>query len=255
VRWRAGWIAAAVVALLAAPAAAYVLPASAVLKRLSQKREQQALAAVEVQGTLAFAGEAAARAAELGLPLLPGEASAPAYFTIKVPGRCRLELAVAEAAPADRPAVTLRGAKLGGNRGLERSPAAVALVQGLCALLGQRPGGAAPERPFAQALSALGISLDEVTLGRQAGRVAFVVGGKPRDDRPLAWIDKQTFQPLRLSAALGGARQEVRLVDWGSAAGGDLFPRAVEVHAGGQLRLRFSTEKVLANPRVPDSIF
>jgi hypothetical protein len=85
--------------------------------------------------------------------------------------------------------------------------------------------------------------------------VAFVVGGKPRDDRPLAWIDKRTFQPLRVAAALGGARQEVRLVDWGSATGGDLFPRAVEVWAGGQLQLRFSTEKVVANPKVPDALF
>ena len=45
---RAGLVPLALLALsLAAPAAAYVLPAGAVLKRLSQKREQQALAAVE----------------------------------------------------------------------------------------------------------------------------------------------------------------------------------------------------------------
>lgn len=254
-RSRPLWLAAAT-ALLAAPAAAYVLPAGAVLKRLSQKREQQALAAVEVRGTLSFAGEDAARAQEAGLPLLPGEASAPAFVTIKTPGRCRLELALAGTAPEERPAVTLRGTKVGGGRGLERSPGAVALVQGLCALLGERPGGTAPERPYAQALSALGVSLDEVTLGRTGGRVAFVVGGRARDDRPLAWIDKQNFQPLRIAAALGGAaRQEVRLADWGSAIGGDLFPRLVEVYAGGQLRLRFTAEKVVANPKVPDSIF
>lgn len=252
-RGRAAWLVAGLLA--GGPAAAYVLPASAVLKRLSQKREQQALASIEVKGTLVFAGEAAARAAEAGLPLLPGESSAPALFIIKVPGRCRLELAIAEAALAERPAVTVRGARFGGSRGLERNLAAVAMVQGLCALLGERPGGAVPERPYAQALAALGVSLDEVSLGRQAGRVAFVIGGKPGDDRPLAWIDKQTFQPLRVAAPLGGARQEVRLVDWGSATGGDLFPRAVEVRAGGQLLLRFSTEKVVANPKVPDAIF
>jgi len=255
VRARAAWLVAAGALLAGVPAAAYVLPASAILRRLSQKREEQALASIEVRGTLAFAGEAAARAAEAGLPLLPGEASAPALVTIKVPGRCRLELDLPEAAPAERPAVTVRGARFGGSRGMERSLAAVAMVQGLCALLGERPGGAAPERAYQQALSALGVSLDEVSLGRQGGRVAFVVGGKARDDRPLAWIDKQTFQPLRVAAALGGARQEVRLVDWGSATGGDLFPRAVEVRAGGQLLLRFSTEKVVANPKVPDALF
>jgi hypothetical protein len=252
---RAGWLAAAGALLAGAPAAAYVLPASAVLKRLSQKREQQALAAVEVRGTLAFAGEAAARAAEAGLPLLPGEGAAPAYLVMKVPGRCRLELAPPEAAPAERPAVSVRGSRVTGSRGLERVPAAVALVQGLCALLGERPGGGAPERAYAQALAAHGVSLDEVTLARQAGRVAFVIGGRRTDDKPLAWIDKLTFQPLRLSATLGGAKQEVRLVDWGSAIGGDLFPRAVEVRVGGEVRLRFTAEKILANPKVPDALF
>jgi hypothetical protein len=252
---RAGSLALAAALLAAAPAAAYVLPASGILRRLSQKREQQALSSLEVQGTLVFAGEAAARAAEAGLPLLPGESSAPAFLTIKMPGRCRLELAFAETAPAERPAVIARAGRVAGGRGLERSAAAVALVQGLCALLGERPGGREPERPYAQALQALGVSLDDVALGRQGGRVAFVIGGRPRDDKPLAWIDKQTFQPVRLSAALGGARHEVRLVDWGSATGGDLFPRAVEVYAGGQLRLRFSTGKVLANPKVPDALF
>ena len=173
-----------------------VLPASAVLKRLSQKREQQALASIEVRGTLVFAGEAAARAAEAGLPLLSGESSAPALVIIKVPGRCRLELAIAEAAPAERPAVAVRGARFGGTRGLERNLAAVAMVQGLCALLGERPGGAVPERPYAQALAALGVSLDVVSLGRQAGRVAFVIGGPDGLD---AALKATADESLRLS--------------------------------------------------------
>jgi len=219
-RWALG------LGLLMAPAAAeaYLLPGPAVLKRLSQKREEQALASLEVQGTLAFAGEAASRAAEVGLPLLPGSALMPAAIVIKVPGRCRLELTLPDAAPQERPAVTVRAQRVGGSRGLERTPAAVAMVQALCTFLGERPGGAQPERNFVQALSGLGVSLEEVALGRQGGRVAYVLGGKARDDRPLAWIDKQTFQPLRLAASLGGARQEVRLVDWGSPTGATSSP-------------------------------
>ncbi len=240
---------------LAAPAAAYILPAGAILKRLAQKREEQALAALEVQGTLTFLGEAAPAAAASGLPLLGGEASAPAFLVLKLPARCRVEAALPEAAPAERPAVSLRGSRLQGQRGLEKVPAAVALLQGVCTLLAQRAVGPDPGRAWVQALAALGVSLEQVSLARAGGRVAFVLGGRSRDDRPLAWVDKQGFQPLRLAAVLAGQRQEVRLLDWGSPTGGDLFPRAVEVHAGGQLRLRFATEKVVGNPKVADAIF
>ncbi|HEY7724943.1 MAG TPA: hypothetical protein VH880_06395 [Anaeromyxobacteraceae bacterium] len=242
--------------LLAAwPAAAYVLPAPAVLKRVAQKREEQALQAIEVQGTLAFFGEPARQAAELGLSSQAGEASAPAFLVVKVPGRCRVEAVPPDAAPAERPFAAVRGPRLAGQRGLERIPAALALVQGVCALLAVRVGGPEPEAGYAAALGGLGVSLAEVSLARAGGRVAYVLGGRARDDRPLAWVDKVALQPVRLAAQLGGARHEVRLLDWGSPTGGDRFPRAVEVHGGGQLLLRFTTEKVVANPRVPDALF
>lgn len=244
-----------VLVLSALPAAAYLLPAQAIVKRLLQKREELGLGSFEVRGTLSFLGEAATRAAEAGLPLVAGEATVPAFLTVKVPGRCRLEAVLADAAPAERPAATSRAGRAAGHRGLDQVPSAAALVQAVCLLLGERPTGLEPELRTLAALQALGLQPAEVTLARQGGRVAYVIGGKARDEKPLAWVDKQGFQPLRLSGPLGGTRQEVRLVDWGSPTGGDLFPRAVEVWAGGQLMLRFTTEKVVANPKVPDAIF
>lgn len=246
--------AALLAALVALPAAAYLLPAPAVLKRLALRREELALSAFEVQGTLTFAGEAARQASAAGLPGAGGEASAPALLTVKLPGRCRLEALTGEAA-ADRPAVRLKGTRLAGQRGLEQSPPAAALVLASCALLAHRGGGAEPERAWVQALGGLGVALEEVSLGRQGGRPALVLGGRPRDERPQAWFDKQGFQPVRLVASLAGERQEVRLLDWGSSTGGEIFPRAVEVWSGRQLRLRFTTEKVAANPRVADGLF
>jgi hypothetical protein len=246
---------AAALAALAAPAAAYLLPGTAVLKRVSQKREAQALASLEVQGTLSFLGEAAAQAGGMGLTGAGQEASAPALLTVKVPGKCRVDLLLPDVPAAERPAAATRGARLSGTRGLERQPGVVALVQGLCALLGERPGGVEPERPWVQALAPLGVAIEEVSLARAGSRVAYVLGGKAREERPLAWVDKQSFQPLRLAAAFGGTRQEVRLIDWGSSTGGDLFPRAVEVWVAGQARLRFTTEKVVSNPKVADALF
>jgi len=196
-----------------------------------------------------------AQAAGLGLAGTGTEAYAPALFTVKVPGKCRVDLLLADLPAAERPAAAARGARLTGTRGLERQQAVAALVLGLCALLGERPGGAEPERPWVQALVPLGVAIDEVSLARAGSRVAYVLGGKAREERPLAWVDKQSFQPLRLAAAFAGARQEVRLLDWGSSTGGDLFPRAVEVWGGGQARLRFTTEKVVSNPKVADALF
>ena len=156
---------------------------------------------------------------------------------------------------AERPAAVVRAGRLSGQRGLEKLGPAAALLQAVCLLLGDRPHGAEPEQRVLQALSVLGVATGEVVLGRHGGRVAYVIGGRGKDDRPAAWLDKQTFQPLRLVAPLGGVPHEVRFLDWGSPAGADQFPRAVEVWAGGQIRLRFAAEKVLANPKLPDGLF
>jgi hypothetical protein len=262
--------AAAALALgLAASAAAYVPPAPAILKRVVQKRDDLKLSALEVRGSATFAGETARRVAALsGAPAAgggpagagPGTAvpapGTPAVLALKVPGRCRLELQREGGAAADRPSVSLRGARLTGHRGLEAVPAARALVEALCTLLGERGAGPPePERPLAQALANRGVSLTEVALGRVGGRIAWVLGGRSQDARPQAWVDKTTFQPLRLVATVAGTPLDVRLVDFGSPVGGDAFPRAIEVWAGEELQLRFTAERVTQNPRLADALF
>jgi hypothetical protein len=248
---------AALAAAVALPAAAYLPPASAILKRVVQRRDELGLTAIEVRGSLLLAGDAArSAAATSGLPVAGPELSVPAVVVVKAPGRCRLELLPEGVPPAERPAVSLRAGRVLGHRGLEGVPAARALMEGVCALLGERgSGGAEPERALAQALSARGIALQEVALGRLGARVAWVIGARPREQRPQAWIDKQSLQPIRLVAPLGGPPRDVRLLDFGSPVGGDAFPRAVEVWDGERLEARFTTEKVTPNPRVPDALF
>ncbi len=243
-------------ALASTPALAYLLPPATVLRRMAQRREELALASLEVRGTLGASGDAArALSAATGLPLSGSELFVPAVLSIKAPGRCRLELFPVATASADHSFVATARGKLAAGKGLDRSPAAVALLKATCALLGLRPAGADPGRVYADELFRLGVSLTDDYLGHMGGRVAYVLGAPPQEKRPQAWIDKQSFQPVRLVAVLAGPLADVRLVDYGLPVGGDLFPRVVEVHEGGALSLRFTADKLSANPKIPDSLF
>lgn len=238
--------------LVAAPAAAYVLPATVAIKKAAEKRAALQLSAVEASGTLEVAGPAQARLRGLS-PAAGGLATSPARILVKLGHRARLELLPTGASEAERPYAAVRDDRLAGQGGLEATPAAAALLRTLAAFLGSAPGG--DGRTLAEALIHRGVRLDETSLGRTGGRVAVVVGGKPGEPQPLAWLDRETFQPLRLQLDEGSTRLDVRLVDWASQAGGAWFPRVVEVWEKDALLLRFTTEKATGNPKLPDALF
>lgn len=251
IRPRARLLAAAALAAAALPALAYLLPAAAVLRHMGAKRESLQLTSLEVTGTLQAEGPTADRIhAASGRPA-GGGVNVPARFLMRVPGRCRLE--ITGATPAESPSLVAREGRLEG--GLEGDPAAVALVRAVCTLLASPTAGDA-SAAYAAALGRRGVALGEETLGRFDGRIAYVIGGKAREARPLLYVDKDAFQPLRLVASEGGALQDVRLLGWGSPTGGDWFPRAVEVVQvqDDQLRLRFTTEKASANVKIPEGL-
>jgi hypothetical protein len=249
-------LAAALSLAAALPAAAYLLPVPGILRRLAERRAALSLEALEVQGTLTARGAAAEPlAAAAGVrPSASGEASAPARFLMKVPGRCRLELAPPEVPEALRPYVAARDGKLAGP--LAPLAPAAALVRSACALLAIPPGGE-PGEAHAAALARYGVALGEATLGRFDGRIAYVVGGRQKEAKPLLFVEKDGFQPLRLVAASAEGKDllDVRLVGWGSPTGGDWFPRAVDVWAKDAPLLRFDTEKATANPKLPEQLF
>jgi len=239
---------AVVAAALALPALAYLLPTTAVLKHLGLRREALAISTLQVEGTLQALGHSAELLqAVLGQPA--GAPNLPARLLIKVPGRCRLE--IAGATPADSPYLLLREGRPGPEGALASDPAATALVRAVCTLLATSTAGDASQN-FAAALARRGVSLADESLGRFDGRLAYVIGGRPHDPKPLLFVDKDGFQPLRLVAAEGGALLDVRLLGWGSPTGGDWFPRAVEVAEGEDLRLRFTTERTSANAHLPE---
>jgi hypothetical protein len=238
----------------AVPASAYVLPVQGILRRLGERRAALSLDALEVSGTLLVEGRGAERlAVAAGLPTA-ARVSLPARLLVKVPRRCRLELGDAGVAVAETAFASLRDGKLVGRGGLEGAPGVSALLEALCTFLAVPSSGDASSA-YAALLSRRGVALGDATLGRFEGRVAYVLGGRARDPRSLAFVDKETFQPLRLVAAGSGPPVDVRLLGWGSPTGGDWFPRAVEVWEGPELRLRFTTEKAVANPKLSDLLF
>lgn len=246
----------AAVALAAAlPALAYVLPVSGILGRMGERRAALSLDALEVAGTLTVEGDLAERlAAAAGLRATGGALSLPATFRMKVPGRCRLEVAPLELPETARPFLAVRDGKLASGGGLGDLPAAVALVHAACALLATPVSGDAPGA-YAAALARRGVAVVDASLGRFDGQIAYVVGGRAAEVKPLLFVAKDGFQPLRLLVFEGGALQDVRLLGWGSPTGGDWFPRAVEVWEQDRARLRFTTEKVAANPKLPELLF
>jgi hypothetical protein len=248
--------AAAALALAAAlPALAYVLPVPGILRRMGERRAALSLDALEVAGTLTAEGEAAERlAAATGRHAAGGRLGLPATFRMKVPGRCRLEVAPPEAPEAGRPFVAIRDGKLAAAGGLDQVPAAVALVRAACALLATSVAGDATGA-YGAALGRLGVALADASLGRFDGQIAYVVGGRAGEARPLLFVAKDGFQPLRLLAVEGGALQDVRLLGWGSSAGGDWFPRAAEVWEKDRIRLRFAAERAAANPKLAELLF
>ncbi len=242
-------LAAAAVAAAALPALAYLLPPAAVLRHMGQKRESLALTSLEVTGTLQAEGPAADRIhAAAGQPA-GGSVSVPARILLRVPGRCRLE--ITGATPAESPALIARDGRLEGA--LEPEPAAAALVRAVCALLASSTAGDA-SATYSAALGRRGVAIADETLGRFDGRIAYVIGGRAREAKPMLYVDKDAFQPLRLVAPEGQAMVDVRFLGWGSPTGGDWFPRAIEVVQDDQLRLRFTTEKASANAKIPEGL-
>jgi len=242
---------AALGAALAVPALGYLLPTQAVLRHLGLRREALELSALEITGTLQAEGQSAERLNAATARPSGGRAFAPARILLKIPGRCRLE--VMGATPSESPYLVLRDNRLTAGGGLDADPSAVALLRAVCTLLATSNAGDT-SAAYSIALARRGVDLSDESLGRFDGRLAYVIGGHPLEAKPLLYVDKDAFQPLRLVATEGGPFEDVRLLGWGSPTGGDWFPRAVEVVEGSELRLRFTTERANANPRIPEGL-
>lgn len=161
------------------------------------------------------------------------EASRPAQLVLRFPLSCRLEgdggLSLSVHGTPDRPTGTSEGT----------TGPALQLLQLACPFLTYR--GLPPEAAEGALRAAVAASGTDVTaasaLARLGDRVVYVLGAGARDlGRPQLWLYKDTNAPARLLAQ-GGA--DLRLLEYGSPAAADYFPRVLELWESGQLAARF----------------
>ncbi|MBS2027570.1 MAG: hypothetical protein JST54_06685 [Deltaproteobacteria bacterium] len=239
---------------IAGTAWAYMLPADALLRKMEQKREDQHVFSLVVQGSYTLTGTAAQSLAQkLGRFAEGGELSVPAVATYKMPGRCRIDLNL-PAAP--RPYAVDRNGVVSGS---DEMKDAQTLLQLGCPLLASR--GSPEETKLLREWAATSkVDFDVTSLARANNAVAEVIGAGPHDKlKPQIWIDKDELVPLRVILKKGDAFYDLRF-DPGVGIL-DSHPRTLELwqmgtgDGGEQLLARFSAEKIEPNAKVDDKLF
>lgn len=231
----AGWVLLAAL-VVGGTALAYVLPGHAVIRRSVAARTEQAFTNLRVTGTLTF-DHASQKAVVDKLELLSegGQAKVDAIVTMQAPGRCRIDAGATDPGdPRRMSAVTNAGKRTASG------PESLALANGLdqaCTLIAM--SGANARTALDAKLRQAGVNTARTSLARFGGQVAYVVGDEG-DGAGQFWVYKDSFQPARLRwVARDGSRWDVRLVDFGSAAAGNAFPRVIEVFVNGKRQVRF----------------
>jgi hypothetical protein len=238
--------------LVSLSAGAYVLPQGAILRRLVEARSEMRLVTLKVDGAAIFSGPALAPAASaLGLPSDRPELPVDGTLSLKLPGRCRLDVSTPEGKRA--------GMVVNGGRrkavGPELAALAAALEQ-VCPLLASRSGSDTEARAALERhLRALGVEPGRSSLARFGGEVAYVLGNAA-EGKPQFWVYKDTFRPARMRYTdKAGTAWDVRFLDYTSPTTGEWIPRTLEVWRGSERALRFTALTGDTRTALPDTLF
>lgn len=216
----------------------YLMPASSVLRRVAANRDDLSVTSLRAEG-MATVSPLLARdlAPALGTSWTTGELSLSAVLSVRFPGRCRLDLLVADSTK------TMALAWSNGKRrgeGPQLAAASVA-VEELCALLALRSGTDGETRTAIERhLASLKVDTRQVALARFSGSVAYVLGDR-RPGAPSLWVYKDRFLPARVWVpGEQGRPWDVRFIDYTSQATGEWLPRVLEVYRDDELQLRLT---------------
>jgi len=232
----------------AAGAGAYILPASSILRRLSEARNDVQVSNLRIDGTLTFASSAARQAATL-FGGGGSEVQVDGVLMLKLPSRCRLEVST----DAARGAVVWSHGKQRAE-GVRLDELAIALAQ-ICPLLATRSNSEASTRAALEHyISAMNVQA-KTSLGRLGRQIAFVLG-QPAEGEPQFWIYKDNFLPARVRWTDADKRRwDLRLLDYGSPLTGEAFPRVIELYRDKELSLRFSGLKSDSKTALAEKLF
>ena len=234
--------------LAAASAGAYILPASSILRRMSEARNDVQISNLRIDGTLTFASSAAREAATL-FGGGGSEIQVDGVLMLKLPSRCRLEVSTEVA----RGAVVWSHGKQR-TEGVRLDELAVALAQ-ICPLLATRSGSETATRAAVEHyLSSMNVQ-SKTSLGRLGRQIAYVLG-QPADGEPQLWVYKDNFLPARIRWTDADKRhRDLRFLDYGSPLTGEAFPRVIELYREGELLLRFSGLKSDSKAGLAEKLF
>ncbi|MFL5379272.1 MAG: hypothetical protein ACJ787_15295 [Myxococcales bacterium] len=197
---------AALVALTAVGAAAYIPSAGSILRRAAERARDGARSRdATLQGTFTAAGQKP----ELRTLLL------------RLPLSCRFEngpqVKDTVATPMNR---------------ADRDGPDAALLELACPLIAYRTLSTADAEKVLRGLAeAAGADLASANgLDRLGDQVAILLGAQAHDlTRPQLWIYKDSFAPARLVARRDGKLADLRLYEYGNPAAGEWFPRVIEL--------------------------
>ncbi len=240
--------------LTALAAGAYVLPGGSILRRMTGAQDESQPTSARVEGSYVFSGPAVKEAAAaLNLPTERSELVADGAILLKIPGRCRFELAASE---GNKLAVV----QVGGRRRVEgmEIPSLSAVMSQLCPLLAVRSTSEHDTETrdvVEQHLQNLGIATRTTSMARFGGEVAYVLG-EPEEGKPQFWVYKDDFRPARVRwKDKAGTAWDVRFIDYTSPATGEWMPRSIEVWRDGQRTVRFTAIKSDTHAAIPDKLF
>lgn len=229
------WVAAGVIALagaIAAPAAAYIVPADVILSRIAKHRKKLGIDTLTVEGT----HTRNQTKADWWAGLRRGRAF---RSQVKSGDNTEVKLLV-----GDRRWTFNLGA----------APSAPKKVSDDLMLTFLFPKSADPGgRRGSAFLKRHGIDDDTVSMGRFDGRVAYIIGAKPWEaTKPQLWVDQQLLVPVRLVRVDKATNvvHEQRLMGFGGEMVDQWFPRRIERLENGKVVERFSVRRLAVNPSI-----